>query len=180
MNSILRDVVKFGTAQRALKLHRSDIAGKTGTTNEQKDAWFSGYTPDVVTTTWVGFDQPQSLGEKETGGRSALPMWIEFMTEALKDKPERPLPQPTGLISAKVDPDTGEVVKGRRNDAVLETFFEDDNVERKPKRVTHNKVHSREPAERKSEKSAAPTNNAPVDTPAPAATKHSLVPDNLF
>ncbi|MEN9848398.1 MAG: hypothetical protein RL368_1138 [Pseudomonadota bacterium] len=182
MNSILRDVVKFGTAQRALKLHRADIAGKTGTTNEQKDAWFSGYTPDVVSTAWVGFDQPQSLGEKETGGRSALPMWIEFMTEALKDKPERPLPQPTGLISAKIDPDTGTVVKGRRNDAVVETFFEDDNVERKPKRVVNNKVHSREAAERKPENTPAPANSGSVDSPAPppAATKRSLVPDNLF
>ncbi|MDD2816442.1 MAG: penicillin-binding protein 1A [Thiotrichaceae bacterium] len=181
MNSVLRDVVKFGTAQRALKLHRTDIAGKTGTTNDQKDAWFSGYTPDVVTTTWVGFDQPQSLGEKETGGRSALPMWIEFMTEALKDKPERPLPQPTGLISAKVDPETGAVIKGRRNDAVLETFFEEDNVERKPKHSA-NKVRSREPAERTPESNTA--NGSPSETntsaPPPAATKHSLVPDNLF
>ncbi|OQW95431.1 MAG: hypothetical protein BWK79_02525 [Beggiatoa sp. IS2] len=88
MTDILKEVVRRGTAKAMNKqLKRDDIAGKTGTTNNERDAWFSGYTPDILTTTWVGFDKPRSLGHGETGGRAALPMWIEFMKYALKDKP---------------------------------------------------------------------------------------------
>lgn len=88
MTSILKEVVRIGTAKAMNKqIKRDDIAGKTGTTNNERDAWFSGYTPDIMTTAWVGFDKPRSLGHGETGGRAALPMWIEFMKHALKDKP---------------------------------------------------------------------------------------------
>ncbi len=104
MNSLMQDVIRAGTARPALVLKRKDIAGKTGTTNDQHDAWFSGYNPDMVATAWVGFDQPRSLGESETGGHTALPMWISFMKEALKGKPEREAPRPPkGLVVVKVN-----------------------------------------------------------------------------
>jgi len=86
--SMLKDVIRLGTGRAALVLDRKDIAGKTGTTNDQRDAWFSGYSPKLVATAWVGFDTPRSLGNKETGGNTALPMWIEFMGNALRDSKE--------------------------------------------------------------------------------------------
>lgn len=103
MDSMLRDVVNFGTATRALSLKRPDIAGKTGTTNDSVDAWFAGYASKVVGIAWVGFDQPKSLGSRETGGGVALPIWISYMQKVLKDIPieERPLPE--GLIHAGND-----------------------------------------------------------------------------
>ncbi|MGH8808319.1 MAG: penicillin-binding transpeptidase domain-containing protein, partial [Noviherbaspirillum sp.] len=95
MDSILKDVVKFGTATRALVLKRPDIAGKTGTTNDSFDAWFAGYNPKIVGVAWIGFDQPKNLGNRETGGGLALPIWISYMQKALKDEPieERPIPE---------------------------------------------------------------------------------------
>lgn len=87
MNSMLKDVVRFGTARKALALKRPDVAGKTGTTNKSYDAWFNGYTPELVTIAWFGYDVYKSLGHNQMGGDLALPMWIEFMEEALKDKP---------------------------------------------------------------------------------------------
>ena len=107
MNSMLQDVVREGTATRALQLGRSDLAGKTGTTNEQRDAWFNGYVPGLVAIAWLGFDSSKPLGDGETGGHAALPMWINFMQEALKDIPERVFPQPDGLTTARIDPATG-------------------------------------------------------------------------
>lgn len=120
MTSILKDVIRRGTARRALSLKRDDLAGKTGTTNDQKDAWFSGYNSHLVTTAWVGFDQPRSLGKKETGGRAALPMWIEFMGKALAGVPSSEQPRPPGLISARIDPETGLLA---RSGGMSETFF---------------------------------------------------------
>ncbi|MCK5664786.1 MAG: penicillin-binding protein 1A [Thiotrichaceae bacterium] len=93
ITSMLKDVIRIGTA-RSSKLHREDIAGKTGTTNDQRDAWFVGYSPDIVTSVWVGFDKPRSLGRKEYGGRVALPMWADFMSWALRGKPVKPFPMP--------------------------------------------------------------------------------------
>ena len=86
MNSMLRDVIRSGTARRARRLKRRNLAGKTGTTNNQHDVWFSGYSPDIVTTVWLGFDTPRSLGYRATGGNTALPMWIDFMSVALGGK----------------------------------------------------------------------------------------------
>ena len=97
MNSMLRDVVQSGTATRAKALGRSDLAGKTGTTNDGKDVWFNGYTATVAATAWIGFDNPASLGNKETGGDAALPMWMGFMREALKDVPQTALIVPEDL-----------------------------------------------------------------------------------
>lgn len=125
INSILRDVIKRGTGRRALSLNRNDLAGKTGTTNEGVDAWFSGFNPDIVTTAWVGFDQPASLGRGEWGGATALPIWIDFMKVALEGKPERLLPQPSGMISTRIDPKTGLLARPGQKDAIFEIFAED-------------------------------------------------------
>ena len=122
ISSILRDVVKRGTARKAMQLGRNDLAGKTGTTNEQRDAWFNGYHPEVVTTAWVGFDELLPLGRKETGGRAALPMWISFMKTALGGKREHQLVQPDGMVTIKIDPDTGLAMRTGQPGGVFETF----------------------------------------------------------
>ncbi|HYD94281.1 MAG TPA: penicillin-binding protein 1A [Noviherbaspirillum sp.] len=103
MDSMLKDVVKHGTATRALSLKRPDIAGKTGTTNDSIDAWFAGYHPKIVGIAWIGFDQPKNLGNKETGGGLALPIWISYMQKALKDVPVEERPVPEGIIHANGD-----------------------------------------------------------------------------
>jgi penicillin-binding protein 1A len=103
MDSMLRDVTIYGTAGRAsATLKRRDLAGKTGTTNDYVDAWFAGYQREVVAIAWIGFDQPKRLGNGETGGTAALPMWIDYMAKALKDVPEGTLPAPEGLSQIQV------------------------------------------------------------------------------
>jgi len=122
MTSMLRDVIKQGTGRRALQLKRNDLAGKTGTTNDQQDAWFSGYNADVATIAWVGFDQVRSLGNRETGGRAALPMWIYYMKEALKGTPEKPFERPAGLVTVRIDPENGLLAESNQASAIFETF----------------------------------------------------------
>ncbi len=122
MNSILQDVVLQGTGRRALVLGRKDLAGKTGTTNDQRDAWFNGYNPDLVTTTWVGFDQHKPLGNKETAARAALPIWIDFMKVALAGKPERQLVRPDGLVTLKINAETGKAATDTDTNTVFEIF----------------------------------------------------------
>ena len=122
MGSMLRDVVRFGTGHRAMSLGRNDLSGKTGTTNDQRDAWFSGYNADVVTTAWVGFDQLRPLGRRETGGRAALPMWIYYMGEALSDRPDSILAEPNGLVRVRINKDTGQRTSADDPDSVVETF----------------------------------------------------------
>jgi penicillin-binding protein 1A len=107
MTNMMQDVVRYGTAARASQLGRSDIAGKTGTTNDARDTWFAGYTPDLVAISWMGYDQPRSLGHGETGAQSALPIWINFMGSALKAIPQGSWPMPPGIITLQVDPNTG-------------------------------------------------------------------------
>lgn len=97
VDSMLQDAVYKGTGQRAKELNRSDLAGKTGTTNDYVDAWFAGYNPDIVAVSWMGYGQPRNLGRGETGGRAALPIWIDYMRVALKDAPDRPRIRPPGL-----------------------------------------------------------------------------------
>ncbi|HEX9584711.1 MAG TPA: penicillin-binding protein 1A [Gammaproteobacteria bacterium] len=123
MNSLMRDVIKRGTGRRALSLGRGDVAGKTGTTNDQRDAWFSGFNPEIVATAWVGFDQHEPLGRRETGGRAALPVWIDFMGVALKGREETFLEQPDGLITVRIDPDSGRLARSNDAKAVFETFY---------------------------------------------------------
>ena len=120
MTTLLRDVIAFGTATRAQVLGRKDLAGKTGTTNENVDAWFCGYNASLVGVAWIGFDQPKTLGANETGGVAALPIWISFMQRALKGVPEKPLAVPDGVISVRINE-----VTGLRDDAggLSEWFF---------------------------------------------------------
>lgn len=125
--NMMQDVIKRGTGRKALVLKRSDIAGKTGTTNDQKDAWFSGFNRDYVATAWVGFDQPTTLGRREFGGTAALPIWIDFMKEALKDKPENAPSMPEGIVSVKIDPKTGKLAYPGQADAIFE-FFREENA----------------------------------------------------
>ncbi|MCC6715097.1 MAG: penicillin-binding protein 1A [Gammaproteobacteria bacterium] len=122
MNSMMQDVIKAGTARRALALKRKDLAGKTGTTNEQRDAWFSGFNAKVATTVWVGFDQVQPLGRDETGARAALPMWMKYMSVALDGMEEATMPQPQDLVTVRIDPATGNLARSSDADAVYETF----------------------------------------------------------
>lgn len=110
IDSMLKDVILRGTGKKAQKLKRSDLAGKTGTTNGPRDAWFSGYSPHLVATAWVGFDDNLLLGRNEYGGSSALPIWIEFMGAALADKPPIQRPQPNGVVMVKIDAKTGQRV----------------------------------------------------------------------
>lgn len=100
MDSMLRDVVRHGTAVKALSLKRTDLAGKTGTTNDSMDAWFAGYQPGLTAIAWIGYDQPKSLGDRETGGGLALPVWISYMSKALKDVPNVDRKVPDGVIES--------------------------------------------------------------------------------
>ncbi len=102
MDSMMHDVVRRGTATRALQLKRGDLAGKTGTTNDFVDAWFCGYQPTLVGVAWIGFDQPKKLGNGETGGSAALPIWIGYMGKALKNVPESFMPTPGGLVTVSL------------------------------------------------------------------------------
>ncbi|AUF99914.1 penicillin-binding protein 1A [Pseudomonas sp. 09C 129] len=126
LNSMLEDVIKLGTGRRALALGRTDLAGKTGTTNESKDAWFSGYNADYVTTVWTGFDQPESLGRREYGGTVALPIWMNYMGAALKDKPAHTQAEPEGILSLRVDPVSGRAATPGTPNAYFELFKSED------------------------------------------------------
>jgi penicillin-binding protein 1A len=117
-------VIQRGTGRRARALERTDIAGKTGTTNGPRDAWFSGFNASLVTTTWVGFDDYSLLGRREFGGTAALPIWIEFMREAL-DPEQTPTPMPEGVVRLRIDKETGERVRGSPENSTLEYFLKE-------------------------------------------------------
>lgn len=123
---MMRDVIKRGTGRRALVLERGDLAGKTGTTNEQKDAWFSGFNTRLSATAWVGYDQPAPLGRNEYGSTAALPIWIDFMREALAGTPESLPEKPLGVVSALIDPTSGKKAYAGQTDAIMEFFKEED------------------------------------------------------
>ncbi|MGQ7271763.1 penicillin-binding protein 1A [Marinobacter nauticus] len=125
MHSMMQDVVRRGTGRRALALNRSDIAGKTGTTNEQKDTWFAGFNHDIATTVWVGFDQPSPLGRGEYGASTALPIWVDYMKVALADQPAATMPRPNGIVNIRINPETGERARPGE-EAVFEIFKEED------------------------------------------------------
>ena len=148
MNSLLRDVVQNGTATGAKILGRQDLAGKTGTTNEQRDAWFNGYTDTNVATAWVGFDDFSPLGSLETGGVAALPMWIEFMRVALKGIPETSLAAPEGIVKAFINPGTGLLAESTSKGGVWE-FFQEEQV---PTRYTSLSGNSATDADQSDEK----------------------------
>jgi penicillin-binding protein 1A len=121
---IMADVIKRGTGVRARAVNRDDIAGKTGTTNDQHDAWFSGFNGDLVTTVWVGFDQDRSLGAGEEGGRTAVPTWVYFMHEALAGAPRHGVPVPDGLVTVRISPETGLLASADNPNAIMEKFIE--------------------------------------------------------
>ena len=127
INSMLKDVIRRGTGKKAMQLGRYDLAGKTGTTNDQKDAWFSGYNRDLVTTVWVGFDQPRTLGRWAFGGSTALPIWIDYMRVALDGVAEKQFEQPDGIVTARIDPETGLLAAPGQTDAIFE-YFREENV----------------------------------------------------
>jgi penicillin-binding protein 1A len=122
MNSALKDVIQHGTARAARSLNRQDIAGKTGTTNDQVDAWFAGFNSDLVVTTWVGFDTPKSL--HEYAANLALPLWIDFMKVALKGKLESEMKQPENIIAVRIDPNSGLLAKPNQENGIIEYFRE--------------------------------------------------------
>ncbi|NVK31189.1 MAG: PBP1A family penicillin-binding protein [Gammaproteobacteria bacterium] len=127
MRSMMRDVVKRGTAAKANKMGRSDLGGKTGTTNDQIDAWFAGFNRKLVTIVWVGRDDNKPLGKKETGGAAALPIWIDFMSSALEGTPNVEDPMPAKIVSASVDPATGQLVKsGGVGEIFIDGFLPDE------------------------------------------------------
>ena len=131
MYSLMRDVIQRGTGRKARVLERDDLAGKTGTTNDQYDAWFSGFSPDLVATAWIGFDKFLPLGRRETGASAALPMWIAYMREALRGTQPRIPEPPEGIVTVRIDPETGEGAGASHEGAVFESF----RKERIPSRI---------------------------------------------
>ena len=124
MNSLLRDVVKVGTATKALSLGRQDLAGKTGTTNEHRDAWFAGYHPTLGAITWIGFDNNSPLGDKETGAVAALPIWMSYMGKALSGVPEAKFTPPAGIVQLGINPETGKQDPDNP-DKIYEYFYQE-------------------------------------------------------
>jgi penicillin-binding protein 1A len=123
MTHLLEGVVQHGTGQRAKILGRP-VAGKTGTSSDYSDAWFIGYTPSFLAGVWVGFDDKTSLGRNETGAKAALPIWISFMSQALKDAPIEPFRVPENIILMKVNLETGAPADGSSSEIILEAFVE--------------------------------------------------------
>jgi penicillin-binding protein 1A len=121
---MMRDVIQRGTGRRARELGRPDLAGKTGTSNDRRDAWFSGYNGDLVATAWVGFDQDRSLGAGEEGGRTALPIWKYFMRDALAGTSLAIIDRPPGIITARIIPESGLIAPSGYDGAIFELFRE--------------------------------------------------------
>ncbi|MFZ3086581.1 MAG: penicillin-binding protein 1A [Methylotenera sp.] len=155
MNSMMQDVVRHGTATRALQLGRGDIAGKTGTTNDHFDAWFAGYNPKQVAVAWIGYDKPRPLGGSETGGAAALPIWIKYMATALKGLPEVEPTVPDGILALRIDPTTGVRADNDENgiyeyfyhenpppeiEASLPSMLEDDLLANQPQNLFHPEI----------------------------------------
>ncbi|MCJ7453255.1 MAG: hypothetical protein MUO39_12395, partial [Steroidobacteraceae bacterium] len=124
MTDMMTDVIQRGTGQRAKALGRRDVAGKTGTTSDHRDAWFVGFNADLVAAAWIGFDQERSLGNNEEGGRTALPMWLYFMQVALQDRPEHRLPEPPGIMRIWVSRESGAPASAGSPGAIFEVFLD--------------------------------------------------------
>jgi len=124
ISDMMADVIRHGTGQRARALNRDDIAGKTGTTNDEHDAWFSGFNGSLVATVWTGFDQDRSLGAGEQGARAALPTWVYFMHAALAGAPRSTVPLPEGIVTVRVDPASGLLASADNPNGIMEKFIE--------------------------------------------------------
>jgi penicillin-binding protein 1A len=153
MTNMMQDVVKMGTATRAMQLGRTDLAGKTGTTNEFVDAWFCGFGTGLVAVAWIGFDNPHTLGHNETGAQAALPMWMSYMGKVLKGVEEQPRAVPEGIVQARISAESGL----RDPDGRISEYFYQEFL----------------PAERDGEA-------APVGAPAGAAKPQEEVKSQLF
>jgi penicillin-binding protein 1A len=121
MTSLLQSVVQEGTGQRVKALNRP-VAGKTGTTNNLYDAWFVGFTPDLIVGVWVGFDEEGSLGQGETGARAAIPIWLGFMEQILAERPVRDFEVPEGIVFARIDAETGLLAIPQSKKTLFECF----------------------------------------------------------
>lgn len=142
MDSMLKDVIRRGTGKKALALGRNDLAGKTGTTNDQKDAWFAGYNPEIATVVWTGFDNHSKLGRRETGGAASLPIWIDYMRVALAGLPDQERPLPEDMLVLKVNPESGLLVDQDAGYGIEEAFHIDnipgkDRTFRLPGRISN-------------------------------------------
>ncbi len=126
ITSMMRDVVRRGTGHGAMVLKRNDLAGKTGSTNDHRDAWFSGFNARLAVSCWVGFDDFSSLGRGEFGAKVALPIWVDFMRVALKDMPEQPFDMPPGISRVRIDPATGMLASAGDPGAILEVMKAED------------------------------------------------------
>jgi penicillin-binding protein 1A len=124
IQDVMRDVIRRGTGRRALALGRRDLSGKTGTSNDQRDAWFGGFNANLAAVVWVGYDDSLPLGPGEEGSRTALPIWIEFMRIALKGAPENQMAMPEGIVSARIDPKTGCPARSGQRGTIFEFFRE--------------------------------------------------------
>jgi penicillin-binding protein 1A len=153
MHSILRDVIQQGTARKARSLGRGDIAGKTGTTNDQRDAWFNGFNHHLVTTTWLGFDNVEPLGRGEVGGRAALPAWIDYMRVALNGIEEVIPDMPPKMVTMRIDVDTGEPVGAGSTNAIFEVF----EIDKAPNMLDGRSSESIE--------GSTPSNISPIEDP---------------
>ena len=122
ITDVMKDVVRQGTATRALQLGRTDLAGKTGTTNDFIDAWFSGFNNHTMTSVWVGFDQPRSLGNSESGARAALPIWIDYMSTATAGQPNTALEKPDTIVSRQINKTTGKLTSALDPNGFSEIF----------------------------------------------------------
>jgi penicillin-binding protein 1A len=123
MVSMMQDVVRHGTAIRAMQLGRIDLAGKTGTTSDSLDAWFCGFHPTLVGISWIGFDNPRSLGDKETGGGAALPMWMGYMEKMLAGVPEAVYSMPENMVAARINDNGRRDPKGNRTEYFYKEFL---------------------------------------------------------
>ena len=136
INDILNDVIWKGTGQRAKVLKRQDLGGKTGTTNDSKDAWFVGFNPDVLTAVWLGMDDHSTLGRWEYGANAALPIWVDHMQTALANKPEHERRQPEGLVTLKISAETGELASPGDPRAIFEVFRQENAPQQPADEIT--------------------------------------------
>jgi penicillin-binding protein 1A len=124
MNTMLRTVVEAGSGRRvAREFERRDLMGKTGTTNGPAEVWFTGFNRNIATSVFVGFDQPEALGESEQGATVAVPIWIDFMKVALAGTPENVMPRPNGLVDRLIDRDTGQIARPGDANTLFEVFM---------------------------------------------------------
>ena len=124
VQDMMRDVVRRGTGRRAMALGRSDLSGKTGTSNDRRDAWFGGFNADIAAVVWVGYDDDLPLGPGEEGSRTALPIWVEFARIALAGVPDHQMPMPDGIVTVLIDRETGCPARAGQRDTVFEVFRE--------------------------------------------------------